>query len=90
VAGIATAIEQQAAVTRDVAGNIAQASAGVREANERVAQTALVSRSMAQEIAGVDAAAGEIRASGEQVQSSAEELSRLAELLKGLVGQFRI
>jgi len=58
VANIATAIEEQAAVTRDVAGNIAQASAGVRDANERMAQTASVSRSMAQDIAGVDSAAG--------------------------------
>ena len=90
VAGIATAIEEQAAVTRDVAGNIAQASAGVQEANERVAQTAAVSRSMAQDIAGVDAAAGEIRSGGEQVQASAAELSKLAEQLKSLVGQFKV
>jgi len=90
VSGIATAIEEQATVTRDVAGNIAQASAGVRDANERVAQTASVSRSMAQDIAGVDAAAGEIREGGAQVQSSAAELSKLAEQLKSLVGQFKI
>jgi methyl-accepting chemotaxis protein len=90
VAGIATAIEEQAAVTRDVAGNIAQASAGVQEANERVAQTASVSRSMAQDIAGVDAAAGEIRSGGDQVRASAAELSQLAEQLDSLVGQFKV
>jgi methyl-accepting chemotaxis protein len=90
VAGIATAIEEQAAVTKDVAGNIAQASAGVQEANERVAQTASVSKSMAQDIAGVDAAAGDIRSGGQQVQASAAELSKLAEQLKSLVGQFRV
>jgi len=90
VAGIATAIEEQAAVTRDVAGNIAQASAGVREANERVAQTASVSRSMAQDIAGVDTVAGEIRAGGEQVQESANNLSRLSEQLEVLVSQFKV
>jgi methyl-accepting chemotaxis protein len=90
VTGIATAIEEQAAVTKDVAVNIAQASAGVQEANERVAQTASVSQSMAQDIAGVDAAAGEMRAGGEQVQASAAELATLAEQLKRLVGKFRI
>jgi methyl-accepting chemotaxis protein len=90
VASIATAIEEQAAVTRDVAGNIAQASAGVQEANERVAQTASVSRAMAQDIAGVDAAAGEIRSGGEQVHASAAELSQLAERLENLVGQFKV
>ena len=90
VSSIATAIEEQATVTRDVAGNIAQASAGVKEANERVAQTASVSKSMAQDIAGVNAAAGEIRAGGEQVQASAMELSRLAEQLKELVSAFKV
>ncbi len=90
VSGIATAIEEQSAVTRDVAGNVAQASAGVREANERVAQTAAVSKFMASDIAGVDAAAGEIRSGGMQINASALELSKLAEQLKGLVGQFKI
>jgi methyl-accepting chemotaxis protein len=90
IASIATAIEEQAAVTRDVAGNIAQASAGVQESNERVTQTASVSRSMAQDIAGVDTAATEIRGGGQQVQASAAELSMLAEQLKGMVGQFKI
>jgi methyl-accepting chemotaxis protein len=90
VSSIATAIEEQAVVTRDVAGNIAQASAGVQEANERVAQTAYTARSMAQDIASVDTAAAEIRNGGEQVQASAAELSQLAENLKHLVAQFKV
>lgn len=90
VSSIAAAIEQQAAVTRDVARNIAQASAGVQEANERVAQTAIVSATIAQDIAGVDAAAGEIRHGGDQVQSSAAELSKLAEQLNSLVNRFSV
>ncbi len=90
VSSIATAIEEQATVTRDVAGNIAQASLGVQAANENVAQTASVSRSMAQDIASVDAAAGEIRSGGEQVQASALELSNLAEQLKSMAGQFKV
>lgn len=45
---------------------------------------------MAQDVAGVDAAAGEIRTGGEQVQASSVELSKLAEQLKSLVGQFRV
>lgn len=70
VSGIAAAIEE-AVVTKDVAVNIAQASAGVQEANERVGQTASVSKMIAEDIAGVSgAAAAEIRAGGEQVQSA--------------------
>jgi methyl-accepting chemotaxis protein len=90
VTSIATAIEEQAVVTKDVAGNIAQASQGVHEANERVAQTASVSKSMAQDIANVDKIAGEIGSSGKKVQSSAAQLSKLAEQLKNLVGQFKV
>ncbi len=90
VSGIAAAIEEQAVVTKDVAGNIAQASAGVQEANERVGQTASVSKMIAEDIAGVSGAAAEIRAGGEQVQSSAASLSESAAQLNALVGQFKV
>ena len=90
VTSIAAAIEEQAVVTKDVAGNIAQASAGVSDANQQVNQVAAVSRTMAQDIAGVDTAAGEIRSGGEQVQASAAELSKLSEQLKSLVEQFKV
>lgn len=90
VGSIAAAIEEQSTVTKDVAQNIAQASVGVTDANGRVAQTATVSKTIAQDIAGVNAAAGEIRHGGEQVQASAVELSMLAEQLKGVVSQFQI
>ncbi len=72
------------------AGNVAQASAGAQEASERAAQAASVSKSMAQDVAGVDAAAGDIRSGGEQVQAGAAELSELADQLKSLVGEFKI
>lgn len=90
VSGIAAAIEEQAVVTKDVASNIAQASAGVQEANERVGQTASVSKMIAEDIASVSAAASEIRSGGEQVQMSAGELSRSAAQLSSLVGQFKV
>jgi methyl-accepting chemotaxis protein len=90
VASIAAAIEEQATVTKDVAGNIAQASGGVREANQRVSQTAEVSKSIAQDIAGVSSAVIDIRQGGEHVEASAFELSRLAEQLGAQVSQFRM
>jgi methyl-accepting chemotaxis protein len=90
VTSIAAAIEEQATVTRDVAGNIAQASAGVRDANERVSHTAQVSKSIAHDIAGVNSAVVEIRQGGEHVQASAAELSKLAEQLGAQVSQFRV
>jgi methyl-accepting chemotaxis protein len=90
VSSIAAAIEIQADVTKDVAGNIAQASAGVRDANLHIAQTAEVSKSIARDIAGVNCDVVNIRRGGEQVQSSAIELSHLAEQLNTQVSQFRM
>ena len=90
VSSIAAAIEEQATVTKDVAENIAQASSGVRDANSHIAQTAEVSKSIARDIAGVNGDLADIRRGGEQVQSSAVELSHLAKQLKGQVLQFRM
>ncbi|WP_162601474.1 methyl-accepting chemotaxis protein [Occallatibacter savannae] len=90
VTSIAAAIEEQATVTRDVAGNIAQASQGVRDVNERVSHTAVVSKSIAADIAGVNGAVSDIRQGGERVQTNAADLSRLAEQLGARVAQFKV
>ena len=90
VTSIAAAIEEQATVTKDVAGNIAQATGGVRDANGRVSQTAEVSKSIASEIASVNQAVKDVEQGGENVQSSAGELSKLAEQLGAQVAKFRV
>ena len=90
VTTIAAAIEEQTAVTREVAENIAQATQDVQDANRRSAEMSAVSRDITKDVTAVDGITGDIRSGGEQVQASAEELSRLAEQLKGLVGQFKI
>ena len=89
VASIATAIEEQATVTKDVANNIARASEGVKTAEERVHQTAKVSGSIAQEIAALSTAATEIRDGGALVEASAGELHGLATHLGTLVSRFK-
>ncbi len=90
VSTIAAAIEEQSSVTREVATNIAQATEDVQDANRRSAEMSTVSRDITQDISSVDTITGDIRTGGEQVQTSAAELSKLAEELKGLVGQFKI
>src|SRR5450631_30832 len=78
VSSIAAAIEEQAAVSKDVASNIARASEGVKTAGEQVGQTATVSGSIAQAIAALSMAVTEIREGGAQVETSATELHGLA------------
>ncbi len=89
VASIAASIEEQASVTREVAENIAQASLGVRDANERVAQTASVSASIARDMAGINSSMGVIGEGGERVRTSTDELGSLAEQLESTVGKFK-
>ena len=90
VANIAAAIEEQSAVTREVANNITQATGDVQDANMRSTEMSAVSRDITGEITAVDTITNDIRSGGEQVQTSAEELSNLAEDLSALVGQFKI
>jgi methyl-accepting chemotaxis protein len=90
VNSIAAGIEEQSVVTRDVAGNIAQASAEVHDANDQLAQTATVSQSIAEDVAAVNVSVDEIRLGNNQVQDSAARLSELAQQLGGMIDQFRL
>ncbi len=90
VNSIAASIEEQSVVTRDVAGNIAQASVEVNEANERLAQTATVSQTIAADVAGVSATIEQIRQGNEQVQGSTKDLEDLAGQLVGIVKKFQL
>jgi len=90
VTAIASAIEEQSVVTRDIAANISQATRGVDEANERVSQTSTVTQSVAQDISAVDKAGSEITHGSQQVQASASELSQLAEQLRSMVQAFKL
>jgi methyl-accepting chemotaxis protein len=90
VASIAAAIEEQATVTKDVAGNIGQAADGVRDANERVAQTATVSKSIAQDISGVSAQGLAINTDSMHLQEDGDLLMGLTVGLKELLSRFEI
>jgi len=90
VASIAAAIEEQAAVTKDIARNIGDATTGVRDANLRVAETSQVTQNIANEIGGVDQAAGEMADGSKQAQARATDLSNLAEQLQVTVARFKV
>jgi len=90
VATIATAIEEQAAVTKDISRNIGDASHGVGETNLRVAEASQVSQAIAKDIAGVDGAAREMADGSEQVRAAAGELSKAAEHIGAAVACFKI
>ncbi|MEA3240400.1 MAG: methyl-accepting chemotaxis protein, partial [Pseudomonadota bacterium] len=90
VSTIATAVEEQASTTTEIAENITQASSGLGEVNENIAQTSEVSGSIAQEIAEVNEAAGSMSNASAQVRQSAEELKQLSVELDGLMSRFKL
>ncbi|MGE4559074.1 MAG: methyl-accepting chemotaxis protein [Desulfobulbus sp.] len=87
---ISAAVTQQSTATQEIANNIAQASQGIGEVNENVNQSSVVAASITQDITEVNTASSEISGSSQQVKSSAEDLQRLAELLKTIVDNFKI
>jgi methyl-accepting chemotaxis protein len=90
VGTIVTAIQAHTSATQDIAGNIADASAGVSDANRRVGQTAAVSQNIAEEISGVSLTARDIAAASQQVQASAVELAQMAEELKEMLANYKV
>jgi methyl-accepting chemotaxis protein len=90
VGNIASAIEEQAVATKEIAGNVAQASQGIDEVTQNVAEASTVSGNISKDIVEVNSASQEIANASSQVRLSAGELSTLSERLKEMVGQFNI
>ncbi|MCP4116522.1 MAG: methyl-accepting chemotaxis protein [Desulfobacteraceae bacterium] len=90
VSTTATAIEEQAATTQEIAGNVAQASQGLTEINENVAQGSRVSEEITADISEVSRQSMEMTNSSSTVNLNAEELLALAEKLKEMVGHFKV
>jgi len=90
VGSIAAAIEEQTVSTKDIARNIAEASVGVNDANERIAQSSEVSKEIAKDISAVDHAATGMADGSGHVRTSAEEVSRVSAELMLTVERFKI
>ncbi len=90
VATIATAVEEQAATTREIAENVAQASAGIGEVTESVAQSSKVAGEVTRDIVDVSEASGKMIDNSNHVNNSAEVLAELSGTLKELVDRFKV
>lgn len=90
VSKIAAAVEEQSTTTREIAGNIAQASSGIGDVNMSVGQSNTVAADIAKEISEVTQAAGSMSNSSSQVNLNAEQLAKLATQLNEMVGRFKI
>ncbi|MBI5895783.1 MAG: methyl-accepting chemotaxis protein [Desulfobacterales bacterium] len=90
VSKIAAAVEEQSTTTKEIAGNVAQASQGIGDVNMNVGQSHTVASDIAKEIAEVTNAAGNMSNSSSQVNLNAEQLAKLATQLDGTVGKFKV
>lgn len=89
VALIFTAVEEQAATTREIATNIAQASTGVQEVNDNVGQSSVAATDIAHEITQVSNDASLMLGSCSHVKDSSDILNALAKGLNRIVGGFK-
>ena len=87
---IATAVEEQAATTREIAENAAHASQGMTDINDSITQSTRVSEEITQDIAQVNRESTEITKSSSTVNLNAKELLELAETLKNMVDNFKV
>ena len=86
---IATGIEEQFVTTRNIAENLAQAAAGVQDANARVSQTSAVTQTIARDISSVDSAARDTNDSTREAHASTRELSVMAGNLSKVLAEFK-
>ncbi|MGQ9650154.1 MAG: methyl-accepting chemotaxis protein [Phycisphaerae bacterium] len=87
---IASAVEEQSTTTKEIAQSISQTASAAETVSQGVAQSAAVSKEITKNIAGVDQAAKQTAQGAAQTQAAGNDLSKLAEQLQGLVGQFKV
>ncbi len=87
---IAAAVEEQSITTRDISENVSQTASAADVVTASVSETTIASQEITENIAGVDRGAKQTADSAAETQSAGSEVSRLAEELGTLVGQFRV
>jgi len=90
MSSIADSMVQQASRASEVALNIEQASMGISEVNENVAQTSVVSSQIAQDISEVSEIARTMSLSSSSMRSNSESLSDLANQLRKMISAFKV
>ena len=90
VAGIAAAVEEQTAATREIVGNVNHAASGISDVNENITLSSSAVSLISQQICEVRQNTVNMSSSSAMVNTSALELSKLSEQIKSLVERFRV
>ncbi|MEJ2155241.1 MAG: methyl-accepting chemotaxis protein [Desulfobacteraceae bacterium] len=90
VSTIATAVEEQSAMTREIAGNAAQASSGIAEVVDNIDQSSTMSGEISEAVSDISQSNTEMSNRSASVNDSAIELSDLAASLKKMCDKFTV
>jgi methyl-accepting chemotaxis protein len=90
VVTIAAAIEEQTVATKEISGNVTQASMGMNDVNTSVAQGADATREIASDMSLMAFSISEMAQNSAKIRSSSVDLSSMAETLGSLVNRFKV
>ncbi len=90
VTTIGGAVNEQSITTQEISNNVIQVSQGLLEINENVAQSSTFSGQIAGDIGEVNSLAGEMSGNCIQMKNNTEQLQGLANVLKDMVGSFKV
>lgn len=90
VNSIAAAIEEQSITTRDITGNINEASVGVEEAARIITESAAVSDDISKNISSVSTTTSEVATESQSISLNTENLNNLAIEIHDIIQQFKI
>ena len=90
VASIATAVEEQAITTREIANNTGQAAGGLKDMTGTVTEAAEVAQTIASDLLTVSQASEEMKAVSTELSTQATGLNTISQELKLLIEQFRL
>ncbi|MFH2002950.1 MAG: methyl-accepting chemotaxis protein [Planctomycetota bacterium] len=88
VSTIATAVEEQSITTREIAGNISQASTGVHEMTEKVVQSVNVAKEVSGNITAVNRDINNIKNTTARLAKSGNDLKKTGDDLNSMIAMF--
>lgn len=90
VSGIAAAVEEQSATTREIASNVAEVAKGIDETAQKAAMASSISTGITGLMAEMSEEAEAMAESSEEVSRSSESFSEVANTLRTIVKGFKI
>ncbi len=90
VSMIATAVEEQAATTRQISENVTHVASGIEGVTSDVGSATQMTKTVTENIVEVSQASTDVENKSSVIRTSAEELSQLANKLQTIVEQFNV